>query len=39
MAQCQKSGSRAQKILSQKRFSKTFDVAFTQEIENGEKVI
>jgi len=39
MAQCQKSGSRAEKILSQKRFSKTFDVAFTQEIENGEKVI
>jgi len=37
MAQCQKSGSRAEKILSKKRFLKTIDVAFTQKIENGEK--
>jgi len=37
MAHCQKSGSRAEKILSQKRFSKTIDVAFTRKFENGEK--
>jgi len=37
MAQCQKSGSRAEKSSFSKRFSKTIDVAFTHKFENGEK--
>jgi len=37
MAQCQKSGSRAEKFFLKKGFPKTIDVAFTHKFENGAK--
>ena len=38
MAQCQKSGSRAEKLFFLKKmFSKMIDITFTHKIKNGEK--